>query len=535
MKAKYLNLLFLFGLYSILNGFSAKTVLSQGAQEISKYDKQWKEALALTEKGKPRSAIEIMDNIFEEAKKDKDEVQMLKSLEYRIRLGVEYEEEYVQKGIAKIKSQMEFFSAPSTQLLHSLLADLYLGYYSRHRYIILDRTNLFDYEQNDMATWDQQRFAEKIFDEFKLSLADPELLQNTAASDYADILQNNDSLDIFRPSLYDILAHTALDFYRNDEFMASRPAIRFEIDNTQMMDVADAFVKLELNEKERFSMHFHALKLFRELTAFHLHDENHAALVDVDLQRLEFVYNNAVFENKEKIYLHTLEQMEKTYIDSEPITEIYHRIAQLYFQSLHLYQPLESDEHQRDLIIAAQYCENAIKEFPDSYGAALCKVLLKKIKETASDIPVIVMTGEPSVETATDSVRFKAYDYLQKPVNKNKLTNTVYQALEHKKILDEKKKLEAENKTYRENLESLIIKRTKALQAAITATIETISSMLELRDPYTGGHDRRVGNLASDIAEKLKLTPKSKNGRLIAGYLHDIGKISIPSEILSKP
>ncbi len=388
MKAKYLNLLFLFGLYSILNGFSAKTVLSQGAQEISKYDKQWKEALALTEKGKPRSAIEIMDNIFEEAKKDKDEVQMLKSLEYRIRLGVEYEEEYVQKGIAKIKSQMEFFSAPSTQLLHSLLADLYLGYYSRHRYIILDRTNLFDYEQNDMATWDQQRFAEKIFDEFKLSLADPELLQNTAASDYADILQNNDSLDIFRPSLYDILAHTALDFYRNDEFMASRPAIRFEIDNTQMMDVADAFVKLELNEKERFSMHFHALKLFRELTAFHLHDENHAALVDVDLQRLEFVYNNAVFENKEKIYLHTLEQMEKTYIDSEPITEIYHRIAQLYFQSLHLYQPLESDEHQRDLIIAAQYCENAIKEFPDSYGAALCKVLLKKIKEKSLDCQV---------------------------------------------------------------------------------------------------------------------------------------------------
>ncbi|MBN2557399.1 MAG: response regulator [Clostridia bacterium] len=161
--------------------------------------------------------------------------------------------------------------------------------------------------------------------------------------------------------------------------------------------------------------------------------------------------------------------------------------------------------------------------------------LLKKIKEKAPDIPVIIMTGEPSVDTATESVHFQAYDYLQKPVDKSKLVHTVTMALEHKKIIDEKKKLERENNEYRDNLEKLVEKRTEALRKAIEATISAISSMLELRDPYTAGHDRRVGNLAYDIAEKLGLEEESKTGLLIAGYLHDIGKISIPTEILSKP
>ncbi|MCK5758049.1 MAG: HD domain-containing protein [Clostridiales bacterium] len=81
----------------------------------------------------------------------------------------------------------------------------------------------------------------------------------------------------------------------------------------------------------------------------------------------------------------------------------------------------------------------------------------------------------------------------------------------------------------------IVVKRTKALSNAVAATISTISSMLELRDPYTAGHNRGVGNLSVDIAQKLGLKKSVCNALLIAGYLHDIGKISIPSEILSKP
>lgn len=94
--------------------------------------------------------------------------------------------------------------------------------------------------------------------------------------------------------------------------------------------------------------------------------------------------------------------------------------------------------------------------------------LLQKIKEKKPELPVIVMTGEPSVDTATFSLRYNAYDYLQKPVNKSNLIHTVSKALDYKKVLDEKKNLENENKNYRINLENLVKKRTVALKEEYT-------------------------------------------------------------------
>lgn len=161
--------------------------------------------------------------------------------------------------------------------------------------------------------------------------------------------------------------------------------------------------------------------------------------------------------------------------------------------------------------------------------------LLQKIKEKALDIPVIIMTGEPSIDTATFSLRYKAYDYLQKPVNKSDLVHTVEKALEYKKLVDEKQYLEAENKSYRDNLEKLVEKRTAELTDAVKGSIQTISSMLRLRDPYTADHDTKVGNLAGAIAKKMDLSRKRQQTLVVAGYLHDIGKIAVPSEILSKP
>ncbi|HPJ20822.1 MAG TPA: response regulator, partial [Clostridia bacterium] len=152
--------------------------------------------------------------------------------------------------------------------------------------------------------------------------------------------------------------------------------------------------------------------------------------------------------------------------------------------------------------------------------------LLQKIKEKALDIPVIIMTGEPSIDTATFSLRYKAYDYLQKPVNKSDLVHTVEKALEYKRLVNEKVQLETENENYRNNLEKLVEKRTNELADAVTGSIQTISSMLRLRDPYTADHDTKVGNLAGAIAKKMKLSKKRQQTLIVAGYLHDIGKIA---------
>ena len=75
----------------------------------------------------------------------------------------------------------------------------------------------------------------------------------------------------------------------------------------------------------------------------------------------------------------------------------------------------------------------------------------------------------------------------------------------------------------------------KNLHDALEATVHAVASTIETRDPYTAGHQRRVAKLASTIAEEMNLLEDRIEGLRMAADLHDIGKISVPAEILSKP
>ena len=73
------------------------------------------------------------------------------------------------------------------------------------------------------------------------------------------------------------------------------------------------------------------------------------------------------------------------------------------------------------------------------------------------------------------------------------------------------------------------------LQTAFMSTVEVATTLSEMRDPYTAGHERRVGRLAAAIGAELGFDAQRIEGLRVAGFLHDIGKITIPAEILSKP
>lgn len=78
-------------------------------------------------------------------------------------------------------------------------------------------------------------------------------------------------------------------------------------------------------------------------------------------------------------------------------------------------------------------------------------------------------------------------------------------------------------------------KLTSKLQHTISGIIQTIALIVESRDPYTAGHQKRVSALAAAIGEEMQLPPEKIEGVRIASLIHDLGKIHIPAEILSKP
>ena len=87
----------------------------------------------------------------------------------------------------------------------------------------------------------------------------------------------------------------------------------------------------------------------------------------------------------------------------------------------------------------------------------------------------------------------------------------------------------------RKKAQAEIARYIARLETTMESTLQAVSSMVELRDPYTAGHERRVGELAAAIGLEMNLPADRLKGLRLAGLVHDIGKISVPAEILSKP
>lgn len=89
--------------------------------------------------------------------------------------------------------------------------------------------------------------------------------------------------------------------------------------------------------------------------------------------------------------------------------------------------------------------------------------------------------------------------------------------------------------TDRKQSEEQLQRSYDQLRETLIATVNILASTIEMKDPYTAGHQRRVTTLACALAEEMGLTDDQFDGLRMAGLIHDLGKINVPAEILSKP
>jgi response regulator RpfG family c-di-GMP phosphodiesterase len=144
--------------------------------------------------------------------------------------------------------------------------------------------------------------------------------------------------------------------------------------------------------------------------------------------------------------------------------------------------------------------------------------LLKVVRRQKQGPEVILVTGEPTIETASQALRDGAFDYLAKPVNSRELRDTVSRAVKVKCLHDEKRLLAKENRRYQNHLEQLVELRTTELKKVLFGIVTAMSVTVEKRDPYTAGHQIRVAQLARAIAEKLRLPKDQVDGIYLARH-----------------
>ena len=192
-------------------------------------------------------------------------------------------------------------------------------------------------------------------------------------------------------------------------------------------------------------------------------------------------------------------------------------------------------------------------EMPEMKGTAF----LEKVRDRWPDTIRIILTGYANFENSISAInQGNVYRFISKPWDNNELKMTIKNAINHYELLFENKRLceltrKQNEKLVKSNqsLETKVEERTKKLkrneeklektlkklQKALNATIQAIALIVETRDAYTAGHQRRVAGLASAIAVEMGLSEEQIEATQMASVIHDLGKVSIPVEILSKP
>lgn len=181
----------------------------------------------------------------------------------------------------------------------------------------------------------------------------------------------------------------------------------------------------------------------------------------------------------------------------------------------------------------------------DRYSALLRAHILepeeKNLAAMAELARKLVLAGVPEEEAAEiheEALRCLAKEFPEMtlrdtsaPISALLIEMLMTYSLASREQLEERKQAEEELGKYQKRLEKSFKERTNQLEG----TIHALATTVEMRDPYTAGHQRRVAELACAIAEEMGLSKDQIEGIHVAGLLHDIGKIAIPAEILTKP
>ncbi len=347
----------------------------------STYEKEWEKVEEFAQKGLPKSALKVVEAIYNEAKKENNAPQFVKAIIHKLKYKMAIEDDANVKIINELNEEIKQSAFPVKPVLQSMLADMCWMYYQNNRWKFYNRTETINFERDDISTWDLTTLINEVAKNYNLSLSNADSLKRTYLNLYAPVIIRHDTaIRKFRPALYDFLAHRAVDFFINDESEVTKPVFQFQLDAEEYFANAKDFVKMEITTKDTSSLKFHAIKILQELIEFHLDDENIEALVDVDLKRLKFVKNNSINPLKDTLYLTTLLELEKQSIKFPVSTEVSYEIASVYKSRGLKYNPLIGDNNKWLLKKAVETCEKAIKRFPKSYGAANCKYLIATIK-----------------------------------------------------------------------------------------------------------------------------------------------------------
>jgi hypothetical protein len=201
---------------------------------------------------------------------------------------------------------------------------------------------------------------------------------------YTYLLLEADKSKTYRPTLFDLLSHNALEFYKSDENTTTQPSYQFRIKDAKYLSPSEDFIALDITDRDSVSLQLHALKIYQNLLKFHHAKIKTTAYITVDIERLQFVRDKGVIQERDSILMNTLITSAKNLWPS-PLAGLYHyEQAKIYEQEGRLFSiaadaTKEKRENRWKLKQAYTLCSEVEINYPNSEVSKKCKALQSQI------------------------------------------------------------------------------------------------------------------------------------------------------------
>ncbi len=353
------------------------------AQDMEFYSKKWQQIDTLEKKQLPKSALEVVDEIYTYAKSESNSEQLIKSFIYRLKYKNVIEENAFEKLCHELDSTARNASFPDNAIMYSMLADMYWWYYQNNRHKFYNRTNTVNFDNNDMQTWTLDALVEKMIESYQMALENKKGLQQLKTNKFKELIIAGNKPENLRPTLYDFLANKAIDFFSNTEISLTKPADYFQLKESYYFDDAEKFVQNEIISNDSLSLHYNAQLLIKDLLKFRIENNSEQdALIDLDLKRLKFAYAHSVNPDKDKLFLESLKRIESRYMDNPVSSEISLEIARFYLNQAPKYNPQEESTQIYKLYRKTAYeiCSRIVEKYPSQNAAQFATSMMYQIE-----------------------------------------------------------------------------------------------------------------------------------------------------------
>ncbi|WP_182043397.1 alpha-2-macroglobulin family protein [Moheibacter lacus] len=335
------------------------------AQKKFDYETRWKQIETQEDNGLLKSTLSTVNEIYTQAKKDENSQQIIRSLLYKSKIAIATsDDENVELDIVEdFENELATANSIDRAILNSILAELYKTYYRENQWEINERTETLESTGKDFRFWTESVFRKKSAEFYLKSIENQKELQNEPIENWDYLLNKSTETRNLRPTLYDLLAHRAIQFFQTQR---------------------NYYYRSNFNAEDEKFKEEKIKAIYADLIAFHQQKNNADALLYNKLELLKF--------NKKDLSDAEFEQKLLELKSEFPSTNY---TAYLLLELANFYKNQVNNSDENDFEKRKELTENALRfakeiteKFPKSLLSSDAKSIIGKIESPDFDIQI---------------------------------------------------------------------------------------------------------------------------------------------------